>query len=63
MQVEYYSKLNYRFKMDIGGSILGKFMSANFKILTGFLDMAYRQGWLLYLIFGLIGLVILIIFF
>ncbi len=49
--------------MSIGDSPILKIIAAQFSIVSKFFDMAYRQGWLMYLIIGLVALVVYIIFF
>lgn len=49
--------------MNIGDSPIVKIIGAQFKIVSGFFDMAYRQGWLMYLILGLIIGAVYLMFF
>lgn len=49
--------------MNIGDSPIVKIVGGLFGQLVKFLDTAYREGWLLYLIIGLILLAMIIIFF
>lgn len=49
--------------MNIRDSPIIKIISAQVNLVVKFFDNAYKQGWLLYLIFGLIGFAILVIFF
>ncbi len=49
--------------MGLGDSPILKIISGQFNIVTKFFDTAYKAGWLLYLIVGLIGLLLYIVFF
>lgn len=49
--------------MNIGDSPIVKIISGFFNQLVKFLDNAYNQGWLLYLIFGLFALVVIVVMF
>lgn len=49
--------------MDISGSPLAKFFGGLFGQLVKFLDTAYKEQWLIYLIVGIIIIGILLLFF
>ncbi len=49
--------------MAIGDSPIIKIIAVQFKVVSSFFDMAYRQGWLMYLILILIIGFIWIVFF
>ena len=49
--------------MNIGDSPIVKIIASFFNQIVKFFDTAYQEGWLLYLIVGLIALVVIIVMF
>ena len=49
--------------MNIGDSPIVKIIAGFFNQIVKFLDNAYNEGWLLYLIVGLIALVFIVVMF